>query len=135
MSDEVTVKVFANGKWHPMPMTSQDAARLIRERDEALDEVAELKEKLRAAEAMEKTDLEATLALYRRLDIRARIGPSENDPDITQVITGSHAYAISDYPNHVPTTGDDLDGYVGFLCILAFNADGKFKHDKSGIWE
>ena len=42
MSDEVTVKVFANGKWHPMPMTSQDAARLIRERDEAVEEVARL---------------------------------------------------------------------------------------------
>lgn len=42
MSDEVVVKVFANGKWHPMPMTSADAARLICERDEAVEEVARL---------------------------------------------------------------------------------------------
>lgn len=33
------VKVYANGDWHPMPMTTADAARLIRERDEARAEV------------------------------------------------------------------------------------------------
>lgn len=131
MSNEGVFKVFANWQWHPMPMTSADAARLIRERDYALDQV----ELLRAGIDTTYTDLEATLALYHRLGICARVGKSENDPEITQVIIGSHTYAVSDYPNHVPTTGDDLDGYAGFLCILAFNADGKFKHDKSGIWE
>lgn len=135
MSDEVTFKVFANGEWHPMPMTSQEAAQLIRDRDEALDKVAELKEKLRAAEAMEKTDLEATLALYRRLDIAARIGPSDDDPDITEVVVGSSAYTYLDRPNHADSIGTDLNGYSGFICVLAFNSDGKFKHDKSGIWE
>lgn len=33
------VKVYANGDWHPMPMTTADAARLIRERNEARAEV------------------------------------------------------------------------------------------------
>lgn len=81
------------------------------------------------------SDLEATLALYQRLGICARVGPSDNDPDITQVIVGSPAYATSEYPYHVPTAGADLGGYTGFICILAFNPDGTFNHDKSGVWE
>ncbi len=39
MSEPLDVKVYANGDWHPMPMTTADAARLIRERDEARAEV------------------------------------------------------------------------------------------------
>lgn len=40
------IKVFANGEWHPMPMTPADAGRLIRERDAALAEVERLKNEL-----------------------------------------------------------------------------------------
>lgn len=47
MSEPLDVKVYANGDWHPMPMTTADAARLIRERDEARAEV----ERLRAENA------------------------------------------------------------------------------------
>lgn len=39
MSEPLDVKVYANGDWHPMPMTTADAARLICERDEARAEV------------------------------------------------------------------------------------------------
>lgn len=49
MTDEQpAVRVYANGDWHPMPMSTADAARLIRERDEARAEVERLREELEA---------------------------------------------------------------------------------------
>lgn len=45
-SDPIVIKVYSNGDWHPMPITAKDAARLIRERDDALDEIKRLKKEL-----------------------------------------------------------------------------------------